>query len=175
MFRCSGKALPKRARAQGSKNISLKRAVHFNSADISQEMAVNGGFAMKIAVAVDDSGGMSRHFGRSSGFVFFTVQDKRILEQEKRENRETAFAQGQCKGDHKHHDGQEHSHAGVIKALSDCDVVLTRGMGRRAAQDLEANGMRVVIVDGDVSPEEAVSSYLEGTLKVADGFCCCKD
>ena len=89
---------------------------------------------MKIAVATDDSGGLSRHFGRSKGFVVFTVQDKNIIGQEMRENRETAFAQGQCKGDHKHHEGQGHSHAGIVEALSDCDVVCSR---TQLARDLE--------------------------------------
>jgi len=131
---------------------------------------------MKIAVATMDGTGMSSHFGRSAAFLVFTAENGAITAREVRENRHTAFAQGQCgkseAGPH-HHGEPHHGHADILAALHDCNVVLSAGMGWRAATELRENGIEPVLTGAEMPAEEAVAAYLNGTLKSADSFCRC--
>lgn len=128
---------------------------------------------MKIAVASADGALMSQHFGQSRCFIVFTVEEGKILGQEARDNTYTAHAQGQCQGHEEHHHDQHHSHADVIAALQDCQVLLCGGMGWRAAEDLKAKGITPLMVEPNLQPEEAVRQFMDGTLKPGGGFCRC--
>jgi predicted Fe-Mo cluster-binding NifX family protein len=127
---------------------------------------------MKIAVASSDGVSISQHFGRSRCFIVFEVADGKVAVGEVRGNTCTPHAKGECKEGEHHHD-QPHSHAEVIAALRDCQVVLCGGMGGRAAEDLQASGIRPVMVDAGLSPSQAAQGFVEGTLKPGSGFCRC--
>jgi predicted Fe-Mo cluster-binding NifX family protein len=127
---------------------------------------------MKIAVAISNGGAVSSHFGRSSGFAVFDVEDDKIVGREQRTNTFTAHAQGQCDGAGHHHN-DSHGHGDIVSALSDCSIVLCGGMGNRAAEDLMANGIRPYVIEGPMTAEDAVASLLSGHLKVAGSFCGC--
>lgn len=129
---------------------------------------------MKIAVASADGVAVSPHFGRSACFIVYEVANQKIVSRETRSNEYTAFAKGECRGaeEHTHHD-EAHSHAGVVGALRDCVALLCGGMGRRAADELQANGIQPVVVGGDLTPDETVAAYLSGKLKGTTGFCQC--
>jgi predicted Fe-Mo cluster-binding NifX family protein len=127
---------------------------------------------MKIAVATSNGGAVSAHFGRSTGFVVFNVEGNKIVDKEERTNTFTAHAQGQCDSAGDHH-GDSHGHGDIVNALSDCSILLCGGMGRRAAEDLSANGIRPFVIEGPLTAEDAVSAYLSGHLKVAGSFCGC--
>jgi predicted Fe-Mo cluster-binding NifX family protein len=129
---------------------------------------------MKIAVASADGVSISQHFGRSQCFIVFDVADGKVAGREVRDNTYTAHAKGQCKEGEHHHD-QPHSHADIIAALHDCQVVLCGGMGWRASEDLKSNGIQALVIGLTTTPEQAVQSYLNGTLKAASGFCRCHE
>ena len=59
--------------------------------------------------------------------------------------------------------------------LRDCEVILCYGMGWRAAEELKQNGIQAFVVQGEVTPEQAVREYLTGNLDVAGGFCRCHE
>jgi predicted Fe-Mo cluster-binding NifX family protein len=132
---------------------------------------------MKIAVASIDGTNVSEHFGQSRFFIVFDVtEDGKVAGREVRDNTFTPHAQGQCQGhghgeEHGHHGA--HSHAVVVGALADCRALLCRGMGGRAAAELQANGTQAIVFVDDLSPEDAVAQLLAGTLKVATSFCQC--
>jgi predicted Fe-Mo cluster-binding NifX family protein len=128
---------------------------------------------MKIAVASTDGVSLSPHFGRSTCFIVFAARDGKVIGREVRDNTHTAFARGECSGEHHEH-GEEHSHAGVVNALRDCKAVLCGGMGFRAAEELKADGVQAVVVEGEATPEEAVAAYLAGKLRSAGNFCRCQ-
>lgn len=130
---------------------------------------------MKIAVASADGVSISQHFGRSACFIVFEVKDGKITGRQVRDNIYTAFARGKCEDGAPHHHSQPHSHADVVSALRECDVVLCLGMGQRAAVDLKANGIRPFVIDSACSPEDAVAAYLAGTLRIAGDFCGCHE
>jgi predicted Fe-Mo cluster-binding NifX family protein len=128
---------------------------------------------MKIAVASMEGMTISPHFGRSAFFVIFDIVDGKIGSRDIRPNAHTAFARGECAGkDHHHHD-TPHSHDSVINALRDCAVVLCRGIGHRASEELKRSGIEPFVMVSDATPEEAVSQYLSGQLTQSSPTCGC--
>ena len=126
---------------------------------------------MKIAVASSDGTHISPHFGRSSHFLVFDVEDGKISGKEVRSNTFTAHARGECAGGH-HHDHGAHSHASIVGALSDCHAVLCYGMGWRAAEALAHEGIQSFVLGEECTPEKAVTLFLDGKLASASqGFC----
>ena len=128
---------------------------------------------MRIAVASSDGVSISVHFGRSRCFIVFQTSEGKITGREVRDNTFTAHANGQCTGDHSH--DQPHSHADIVNALSDCQLVLCYGMGRLAAEELKAGGIEANIIEGKSSPEQAVQAFLDGKLKPGRAFCRCHE
>jgi len=126
---------------------------------------------MRVAVASEDGTDVSQHFGRSSCFIVYEIEGEVLKSQDIRANTFTAHARGECEGgEHAHH---EHSHASIIEALRDCDAVLCRGMGWRAADELSAAGIKPIIVAGSCSPSEAALMYARGELPEYANFCRC--
>jgi predicted Fe-Mo cluster-binding NifX family protein len=127
---------------------------------------------MKIAVASADGVSISQHFGRSQCFIVFDLADGKVTGREVRDNTYTAHAKGECKEGEHHHD-QPHNLADIIAAMHDCQVMLCGGMGFRAAEDLQANGIQAIIVDASLTPDQAVADMVAGKLKPGQGFCRC--
>ena len=126
---------------------------------------------MKIAVASDDRVRIASHFGRTRGFLIFDVKDGSVNDKAYIENNFTGHAQGQAhhhghghdhESDHGH--GHHHSHRGILSALNDCEVVISRGMGRRLLDDFTAAGKNVFITWTD-DADEAVEQFLKGSLE----------
>jgi predicted Fe-Mo cluster-binding NifX family protein len=51
----------------------------------------------------------------------------------------------------------------MAAVISDCEAVLSRGMGTGAYQGMQASGIRPIITD-IASIDEAVAAYLEGHM-----------
>jgi len=113
---------------------------------------------MKIAVPTDDGKTITSHFGRARYFALFEVEEGRISRKEVVEN-------NPYHGEHHEHGaGARHSHDRFIALLDGCEVIISRGMGRRAMADLEAAGIKPVFTD-ETDAEQAAKAYSEGTLK----------
>ena len=50
-------------------------------------------------------------------------------------------------------------------------VIIAGGMGQRAQTIFVENGITVVLGASSVSPEQIVSTYLDGTLQTGENFC----
>jgi predicted Fe-Mo cluster-binding NifX family protein len=126
---------------------------------------------MKIAVPTDDGVTLCAHFGRSSAFLIFELENGQIT---KRETRRNGGCHTEGQGECQHGGGEDHSHGGIVTTLAGCDVVLCGGMGRRAADALKAGGISAVPVSASGSAEELVAAYAAGSLITsADSFCRC--
>lgn len=125
---------------------------------------------MRVAVASQDGGSISPHFGRCAYFIIFETEEGKVLRKELRENTHTSHGAGNCHTPG--HGDQPHSHAAVVQALQDCQAVLCYGMGWRAADELTQNSIQPVIVDRKRPPEEAVSLYAQGNLAPANREFC---
>lgn len=124
----------------------------------------------KIAVASNDGVSISKHFGRTSRFTVFEVENGEILAEESRAGISSDRAECHCYGQEEL-DGLARDRRDVIGMLVDCRAVLCRGMGWRIAEELVRHGVNPLVIAGDLSPRAAIEHYLAGTLKPAPGFC----
>ncbi len=126
---------------------------------------------MKVAVATIDGKTMSQHFGRSTGFIVFGVENSTIITRELRTNSDTPHDQGLC---HSHQPGEQQRRPGIGGLLSDCPTVLCGGIGAGAANALGQFGIKAFVIPGALTAEEAVTRYLSGTAAdPSASFCSC--
>ena len=128
---------------------------------------------MKIAIASDDGVNIAAHTGRCQGFAIYDVTHRTAKQIEYRQNAFTAHAQGECSGEHDHasHTGH-HSHTPLLKAIADCCVLITRGLGPRLVQDLAAYGIEAFVCTAE-DVETTARQYAEGQLQRMKGTGCC--
>lgn len=130
---------------------------------------------MKIAVASDDGLSISAHFGRSAGFVIFEAENGEIVKSDFRPNSSAHHHSSGCDHEQGHgHEQSFHSHDGFLNTLAGCDVVICRGMGRRAIVDLKESGIVAAITTEAVDVTTAAKLYAQGKLPATDESVCCK-
>lgn len=114
---------------------------------------------MKIAIASDDEQTIAAHFGRTQGFVIYNLDGQNINDKEYRKNTFTGHARGL------EHTGHEiDRHGPVLRALEDCAVVISHGMGRRMYNDLRKARIESIITD-EIHVQSAVEAYVKGELQ----------
>lgn len=113
---------------------------------------------MKIAIASDDGKTIASHFGRTRGFVIVEAEDGKITGSEYRPNTFTSHVTG-LEGESR----AANRHGPILGALSDCQVVVARGMGRRIYDDLASANIEVFVTN-EVEAEKAAEQYLLGKL-----------
>ena len=139
---------------------------------------------MKIAAVTDDGKTISAHFGRARYYVVVTIEDGKVTEREMRAKAgHHDFAHGEHEaggGSHERQHGREHSHehdqehgwdAGaqsrhqvMFAAITDCQVLLARGMGQGAYYGLMGAGIRPIVTTvNDIN--EAVEAFVGGSLE----------
>lgn len=137
---------------------------------------------MKIAVVTDDAQTISMHFGRAPYYLVFTVEDGTITATERRDkmgHRQFVHMDHDHDHDHEHHDHEhghhqhdhghgfgaqaDRKHAAMIEAITDCEAVLVRGMGRGAYLAMERAGITPIVTDIP-DAEDAVKAYIAGDI-----------
>lgn len=114
---------------------------------------------MRIAIASDDGKRIAGHFGRTRGFVIYEVENGVVQNRLYRENDFTGHARGM--------EGADHSadrHSPILRALSGCTAVISRGMGQRIYMDLKNAGIEAFIVDEN-DADQALNLYLKSELQ----------
>ncbi|MEI7846340.1 MAG: NifB/NifX family molybdenum-iron cluster-binding protein [Chloroflexota bacterium] len=123
---------------------------------------------MKVAVITDDQQTVSQHFGRAQYYRVFSIENGKITASESRAKaNHNHFSDGSI---HQHHSephgtdpASEQRHASMLDTISDCQVVLVRGMGMGAHNAFKARGIDSLITDiADV--QQAVEAYLNGSI-----------
>jgi predicted Fe-Mo cluster-binding NifX family protein len=127
---------------------------------------------MKIATVSEDGVTISQHFGRAPFYIVVTVEEGKIVSHEKRD-----------KWAHTHHAGGPHSehaqaadprghgfdsaaqdsHTRMTATITDCMVLLARGMGAGAYQSLQQAGIRPILTDIPTI-DAAVQAYVDGDI-----------
>lgn len=110
---------------------------------------------MKYAIPVV-GGTMSPHFGHCEQFAFFDVDEQ------KKEITHKEFITS-----------PEHQPGLLPRWLAQqgAGVVITSGMGPRAVDLLHQHGINVVLGVVESDPEQAIFSYLSGSLTTGDNIC----
>ena len=106
-------------------------------------------------------------------FLVFEVEDGRVVRGESRANSQGGAAHGECHGSGGEGHSHGHDHATMGAVLQDCEAILCRGMGWRAAEALRAFGVEPRMVQTELPAREAVEAYLSGSLPTGEGFCRC--
>lgn len=131
---------------------------------------------MKIAAITDDGQTISQHFGRARYYEVCTVEDGQIVNRETREKAgHHDFAHEHSHShDHEHQHGADprghgfgkqadERHARMVESITDCEVILVRGMGRGAYLAMEAANVRPIVTD-IAAIEDAVQAYIDGEI-----------
>jgi predicted Fe-Mo cluster-binding NifX family protein len=111
----------------------------------------------KIAFPTDDGETISRHFGQASHFKVLSLSDGRLGASELREK--ANHRRGEQAATEGGHPGQQ-----MVETVSDCQVVISGGMGRPMLARLEAAGLQVYLVREE-SIAAAAQAFLAGTLQ----------
>lgn len=124
---------------------------------------------MKVAAVSEDGITISQHFGRAPFYVVTTIEDGKIIAQEKRDKLGHAQFAGEAHAENDHSTGHgfdpvaQSRHARMAEVIADCQVLLARGMGSGAYESMrQANIQPVVTVIANI--DEAVKAYLDGTI-----------
>jgi predicted Fe-Mo cluster-binding NifX family protein len=104
----------------------------------------------KIAVALDETGAISAHFGHSASFAVFEVEGKNLKGQSLARSGDSGVCA--CEG------------GGILEMLKGATSLLCGGLGPGAVGKLRSVGIEPVIVDPALAPEEAVRQFLAGSL-----------
>jgi predicted Fe-Mo cluster-binding NifX family protein len=123
----------------------------------------------KIAAITEDGNTISQHFGRAPYYLVVTVENGQITDRELREK--LGHAQFSNQPHEAEIPGQPHGtdpashnkHLQMAGAISDCEALLCRGMGRGAYDSMKQIGIRPVMTD-IVVIDEAVKAYVEGSI-----------
>jgi predicted Fe-Mo cluster-binding NifX family protein len=127
----------------------------------------------KIAIATDDKINISMHLGRCKYFAIYTIAPHEVVSREYLENTFTHQhkSTAECE-DNRIPGAADYSHEELLKALSECRVVLSGGIGQRLIDDFKQAGIRGYVVADEGGIEDLVQKYLEGELVIdRDGGC----
>lgn len=127
---------------------------------------------MKIAIVSDDEKTISQHFGRAEKYIVVSCEQEKIIE------RKSLPKLGFCHSSRPHHGrhgGKENprgsgfghqskvSHMQMFENIKDCDILVSRGMGRGAYLDLQQLGIRPIITD-IANIETAIQAVMNETI-----------
>ena len=127
---------------------------------------------MKIALVSDDKQTISKHFGRAENYIVISLDQNRITDRKSIPKPDFCHSSGRHRGRHRHNHtsqgkGFGHrsamNHQQFFSDISDCDILVSRGMGRGAYLDLQQLGIRPIVTDiADI--EDAIQAVLDDTI-----------
>jgi len=127
---------------------------------------------MKIAAVSNDGVTISQHFGRAPFYVVITIENGNVVAREKRDKLGHAHfatephaheAQGTDARGHGFDAASQSKHQRMASAITDCEVLLARGMGAGAYESLCSANIQPRIAD-IANIDDAICAYLDGTL-----------
>jgi len=109
---------------------------------------------MKIAIVTDDGKMVCKHFGRAKNYLVVTIDNGIVIDRSMREKmNHDHFAHGEH---HEHGHGEKgaseashQKHSSMVQVISDCEVLISGGMGRGAYLSLEQLNIRPIITELD--------------------------
>jgi len=125
---------------------------------------------MKIALVTEDGKTVSAHFGRATQYMVVTVEAGIVT------NRALIPkpAHHSASSNHEHHEhgdgepghGQHgHGHAqAMLEPITDCAMLVTRGMGRPAYEAAQAAGLEPVVT-ALANIDDVIAAHAAGTLE----------
>jgi predicted Fe-Mo cluster-binding NifX family protein len=119
----------------------------------------------KVALVTEDGNTISRHFGSAPLYEVFTIESGKIVSRERKE-KFNPHAPGMQHEHHNHGEMGHHSdekHNSMLQNISDCQFLISRGMGYGIYQHLENAKIKPIITDIALI-EEAVKAVIDETI-----------
>jgi len=127
---------------------------------------------MKIAIASADEQTISKHFGHAEKYVVFSVENGQVTERKTLPKLGHRYFSTEGAGQNSHRKGggergfgqqSKGKHDQMVRNIRDCDILLTRGMGRGAYVNLQKWGIKPIVTDiADI--ETAIQAVLDDTI-----------
>lgn len=123
---------------------------------------------MKIAIVTDDGKTVSKHFGRAKNYLVVTIDNGIVIERSTREKmNHDHFAHGEH---HEHGHGEKgaseashQKHTSMVQVISDCEVMISGGMGTGAYLSLQQLNIRPIVTDlEDIN--QVIAKFIGGKL-----------
>lgn len=136
---------------------------------------------MKIAIVTDNGKTISEHFGRATKYAVIDIQEGKITSRELRD-KAGHHTFHQLEEHHNHSEGHQHGrsmdthsadkHARMVQSITDCSVLLARGMGRGAKLSMEEANINTFQVNFDLV-DDAINALINGSIDqhVYDQLC----
>ena len=123
---------------------------------------------MKIAFVTDDHKTISAHFGRAAFYEIFTLEDGKVTEREARPKPGHDQFAGEPHGEGPGHargtgPAAEGRHLRMVGVIPDCQVLVARGMGHGAFENLKRQGIQPILTEMN-EIEAALEVYRDGRL-----------
>ena len=124
---------------------------------------------MKIAAVTEDGSTISQHFGRAPFYMVFTIENNKVVNQEKRpkagHHGSTACHDNHdsCGGEHGHDAGAKSIHTTMAQTIDDCQVLIAGGMGWGAFESLKSRNIEPIVTNVK-EIDKAVKLYISGKL-----------
>ena len=127
---------------------------------------------MKIAIVSDDGQTISRHFGRAENYIVISFEQDKIIDRKSLPKYGFCHSSKRDHGKHEHKsdprgngfgDRSRRKHEQMFENIRDCDVLVSRGMGRGAYQNLQESGIKPIVTD-IANVEVAIQAVLDDTI-----------
>ncbi len=125
--------------------------------------------SIKIAFVTDDGTTISPHFGRARYFEVLTVENGGISGREKREKTgHHTFSREEHhhtheEGKHGFDEHSRHKHDSMFASITDCQVVVARGMGAGAYDHITEAKMKPILTN-ITTIDEAIQAIINGSI-----------
>ena len=110
----------------------------------------------KIAIVTDDGMTISPHFGRATQYAIISIEDGSITARELRDKASHRDFQAGESHQHRHREDERgrgfgqyagEKHRRMFANITDCQIVLARGMGRGAHNGLQQMNIQPILTD----------------------------
>ncbi len=123
---------------------------------------------MKIAIVTDDGNTVSKHFGRAKNFLVVSIDNGIVIDRSMREKMSHDHFAHEEHHEHTHgNDGTSESshqkHTGMVQVITDCEVLISGGMGRGAYVSLQQLNIRPIVTDLD-EINQVITKFISGKL-----------
>ena len=133
---------------------------------------MTGEKTLTIGILTDDGRTVSSHFGRALYVEVITFKDNQVVRRERREKPgHHTFGDGggwhhrggETVEGHGYKHGSGFKHTAMAEIMEDCQMVIARGMGPGAFENLSSLGLHPVLTDLHTI-DEAIQAVGEGTI-----------
>ncbi len=117
---------------------------------------------MRIGVVTDDGETVSAHFGRATHYLVYETEGPEVRGKEMRP-KASHDREGADRSPEAHRVAEGPLHERMLANVLDCQVLITRGVGRGMYEAIARKGIRPIVTQL-ASAEEAVHAYVRGTI-----------